>query len=206
MAPKVLLVDLDGVIRHWRQLDSQIEVEHGLPIGAIRKAAFASNHLDPAITGRISDEEWRSQIAQYLGSTYGVLTTAQAIEQWSAQPVEVDQRVLSLLRACESVAKIVLVTNATSRLASDLQALGIANHFSAIINSSEIGVAKPDAAFFQAALHRAQATPRQALFIDDTFANVEAAQNLGIRSHRFIGYTELSSFLREAGVLPETAL
>jgi putative hydrolase of the HAD superfamily len=206
MAPKVLLVDLDGVIRHWRQPDTPIEIAHGLPTGSIKKAAFASNQLWPAITGQISDKEWRSRVAAYLGATYRVPTAAQAIKQWSEQPVEVDQRVLSLLRLCESVARIVLVTNATSRLASDLQSMGIASHFSAVINSSEVGVAKPEAGFFQTALSRVQATPGQALLIDDTLANVEAAENLGITAHRFVGYTELSSFLQESGVLHEPAL
>jgi len=206
MAPKVLLVDLDGVIRHWRQPDAPIEIAHGLPIGSIKKAAFASNQLALAITGQISDEEWRSRVAEHLAENYRVPTAAQAVEQWSAQPVEIDQRVLSLLRVCESVARIVLVTNATSRLASDLQSTGIANHFSAVINSSEVGFAKPEAAFFHAALSQVQAMPGQALFIDDTLANVEAAGNLGIRAHRFVGYNELSLFLQESGVLHEPAL
>ncbi|MCP4906845.1 MAG: HAD family phosphatase [bacterium] len=51
-----------------------------------------------------------------------------------------------------------------------------------IIDSSEIGIRKPDLRIFKIALKRlGVADPGRALFVDDFAANVEAAEALGIR-------------------------
>jgi len=44
-------------------------------------------------------------------------------------------------------------------------------------------VAKPDPGIYAIALERLQAAPADALFIDDTPANVAAAQALGLSAH-----------------------
>ena len=93
-----------------------------------------------------------------------------------------------------------LVTNATSRLSADLHALGLAGFFHAVVNSSEVGVAKPDARIFQVALDYAGIAAGRALFVDDTKANVAAATALGIASHQFTGHESLRAFLRREGV------
>jgi len=99
----------------------------------------------------------------------------------------------------------VLLTNATSRLGEDLRSLGLHRRFAAVVNSSDVGVAKPAAEIFRMALERAGATADRALFIDDTPANVQAARALGIRSHRFTAHAAMSTFLRHAGVLRHEA-
>jgi len=51
-----------------------------------------------------------------------------------------------------------------------------------IIDSSEIGIRKPDARIFEVALERLGGVdPARTLFVDDFAANVEAAEALGIR-------------------------
>jgi putative hydrolase of the HAD superfamily len=95
----------------------------------------------------------------------------------------------------------VLATNATSRLPSDLEALGLLRYFHAIANSSRLGVAKPAPAYFQAALQLADVSPEDALFIDDTLENVSSASRLGITSHHFRGPGPMSVFLRQHNAL-----
>ena len=60
-------------------------------------------------------------------------------------------------------AQLVLISNATSRLLSDLRRLGIAEDFDYIINSSEVGFAKPDPNIYSAALDTVGAAPGQHL-------------------------------------------
>jgi putative hydrolase of the HAD superfamily len=201
LPPKVVFVDLDGVIRHWREPDSAIELAHGLPLGAIARSAFDPIRLLPAITGKISDDEWRTEIARYLAVTYHVRNAQKVLSEWTEKKAEIDNQVLGLLRACEQVARVVLVTNATSRLSNDLLYLELTHYFSDIINSSEIGVAKPDEAFFLKALEKAQALPSEAVFIDDAPENVQVASRLGMRSHLFLGYVDMAAFLKEQGIL-----
>jgi putative hydrolase of the HAD superfamily len=201
MQYKALLIDLDGVIRRWQSSDESIEGAYGLPLGSIRQAAFSPELVEPAITGAISDEEWRACIAEKLGYKCGAARAVDAVAQWASHPGEVDEMTLSLLSACPSSLRLVLVTNATSRLPHDLLALGLSERFYAVVNSSQVGVAKPSKEIFGVALERSGATPAQALFIDDTVANVESASSLGILSHVFIGHHGMSAFLRQAGVL-----
>ena len=83
-------------------------------------------------------------------------------------------------------------------LPTHLSLLGIAHIFDGVINSSDVGAAKPDPIIFHRALSIADATAKRALFIDDSLPNVEAARELGIRSLHFQGEGELGSFLRGA--------
>ena len=54
--------------------------------------------------------------------------------------------------------------------------------FDAVVDSSEVGVRKPDPAIFRIALERVGGlAPEQAIFLDDYRANVAAAEALGIR-------------------------
>ena len=201
MKYKALLIDLDGVIRNWHSSDESIEGKYNLPIGSMRAVAFSRELVEPAITGAISDEEWRARIAEKLDYRFGARGAVDAVAEWTAHPGEVDGMTLSLLSACHSSIRLVLVTNATSRLPRDLQTLGLLDRFHAVVNSSQVRVAKPRTEIFRVALERSGATPAQALFIDDTAANVESAASLGIHSHAFVGHQGMSAFLRQAGVL-----
>jgi putative hydrolase of the HAD superfamily len=56
--------------------------------------------------------------------------------------------------------------------------------FGIVVDSSEVGVRKPDPAIFRIALERLEVAPERALFLDDHEGNVRAAARLGIRSIR----------------------
>jgi putative hydrolase of the HAD superfamily len=60
--------------------------------------------------------------------------------------------------------------------------LGLEREADAIVLSFEVGVAKPDAGIYRAALDALGARPEEALFVDDQAAYCEGAEALGIRS------------------------
>ena len=197
-----ILTDLDGVIRIWSpEIHLKAERATGLPEGAILGTAFSDDLLPLVITGQISDDEWRRRIADLLSQDFPNTNAERAVELWSASPGEVDTEVLGILRACRKKAKLVLISNATSRLPSDLQRLGIAEDFDYIINSSEVGFAKPDPNIYFAALDTVEATPEQALFIDDNAGHVAAATRLGIAGHTYVGADALRHKLDHLGLL-----
>jgi len=53
-------------------------------------------------------------------------------------------------------------------------------HFDEQFYSCELGVAKPDGAYFTAILDRLALSPDRVLFIDDNAKNVEAARAVGL--------------------------
>jgi putative hydrolase of the HAD superfamily len=202
---QALLIDLDGVIRTWRsQDDPEAERSFGLPAGAIRRVAFAPERLLPAITGQVADSIWREQIAAALARQFPDADVAGAVRWWSASAGAVDQDVLALVAGCRQRARVVLVTNATSRLPEDLRRLGLDTAFDQVINSAVVGAAKPDRAIFAAALAAAGVDAADALFVDDTPGHVEVARRLGMAVHRYAGAAELRQVLRAHALLPAT--
>lgn len=195
-----LLCDLDGVLRLWSEahLDSAERLV-GLPAGSIRTVAFDPDLVTLAVTGRLTDEVWRQAITDRLQATYPGLDVARAVAAWSAPIGAVNTSVRNLLRRRR--VPVVLVTNATSRLPHDLARLGLDAEVDYVINSSEIGVAKPEWGIFAAALDRLGLPAEKALFVDDHPGHVAAAETFGIRGHHFQSAESLEAALLETQII-----
>jgi putative hydrolase of the HAD superfamily len=177
----VILFDLDGVIRHFETSGMPaVEEAAGLPIGSIRSAAFQRDLLLLATTGAISDEAWRDRIAEQLAAAHPDSSALEAVRRWSENIGRVDPVMLDLVRACRTRCRIGLVTNATTRLPTDLDALGISEEFDVIVNSSVIRAAKPDRRIFDHAVRTLESTHSRSMFIDDTPGHVAAARGYGL--------------------------
>lgn len=202
-----LVCDLDGVVRHFdTSAQAAVESRYGLPEGAIGRACFSSPLLTEATSGVVPDAEWREAAARDLPLLAGV-TAADALREWTDLPVTLAADVLDLLAQVRERHPVVLLTNATDRLAADIDRLGIGQAFDEIINSSDVGAAKPDLAAFRAAataVDRAlgrTVTPEMIAFVDDSEGHVVAAQALGWRGHLFLDGWALRAFLHGCGLL-----
>ncbi len=180
MSFDALLCDLDGVLRRWPPMP---DVEHGVPAGTLAAAAFAPARLLPAVTGRCTDEQWRAAIVADLATD----RAADLVAAWSATCGEVDAEVAEILAMAREFGPVVLVTNATTRLESDVDRLGIADLVDGVVNSARLGFAKPDPRIYLAAAELAGVAPRRCLFVDDSARNTEAARELGMSVLHFQG-------------------
>lgn len=199
---QALLIDFDGVLRIWNGgYDAQAERASGLPPGALRAAAFAPDLLVPAITGATSDEGWRALVALRLQQQFPHADGAGAVARWSEPPGALDPVVLEMVRACRRRGRVALLTNATSRLPSDLARLALGDAFDHVVNSSAVGAAKPHPDIFRAALRALGLPASQVLYVDDTPGHVEAAAPLGIAGHVYRGHEPLRQALRQRGLL-----
>ncbi|MFJ2029765.1 HAD-IA family hydrolase [Streptosporangium sp. NPDC087985] len=189
-----VLCDIDGVLRHWPATDD-LERAHGLPAGALAAAAFTPSRLHPAITGKITDEQWRSAVAADLANACGSLGRAHTVvTAWSELVPLVDQEVVSLLTKVREVATVALVSNATTRLEADLARQRLDDLADAVVNTARVGVAKPDPRIYLIAAEHVGAPVHRCLFIDDTVANVTAAREIGMTA---LHYRQLED-LRDA--------
>nr|WP_238341448.1 HAD-IA family hydrolase [Actinopolymorpha rutila] len=195
-----LLCDLDGVLRIWdAEAMADPEAANGLPAGALAAAAFAPDRLLPAITGLVSDEQWRAGVVDDLAERHGGRARAQAaVDGWSAPVGRVDPGVLDLLVAARTHVPVVLVSNATTRLERDLASLGLTSHLDAVVNTSRIGVVKPDPRVFRYAAAVVGVDLSRCLFVDDQPGNVEAAQALGMQGLTYTGPDSLRAALGDA--------
>lgn len=206
-AAVALVCDLDGVVRHYDiAAQAAVELRYGLPEGSIRLACFSSPLLSDAISGRVSDRQWREAAAQTL-TALGGEAAAEALREWSDLPVALAADVLGLLAQVREQHPVILLTNATDRLADDLERLGIGHVFDAIVNTSAVGTPKPGRAAFEAAAAAVgrvldgPAPPERIAFVDDTRGHVIAAQALGWRGHVYLDAPYLSDFLDDCGLL-----
>jgi 2-haloacid dehalogenase len=74
------------------------------------------------------------------------------------------------------------------------------NWFDGMVVSGEEKTRKPFPKFYQILLNRYQVKPQEAVFIDDNYRNVVAAEQLGINSIHFTSAEALKSALAEMGV------
>jgi putative hydrolase of the HAD superfamily len=192
-----VLIDLDGVVRHWEPWTPDEGVD--VTVDDIRSVAFGSA-LDGVVTGAITDEEWREQVATALEERFGP-SGRRAAESWSAPIGSVKQDTLELVREMRAVVPVALITNATSRLESDLAELSLTDEFDLIVNSSRVGAAKPDERIFAYAAEKLGVVLEECLFIDDTVGHVEAAAALGLRTIHFTDASALRKALAAFGLV-----
>lgn len=177
---QVFVFDLDGVIRHWApDIVANAERTYGLPAGALFGAAFEPELLLSAVTGEITDDAWRREVARRLQQEYPDADGTGAVAAWSEPVGEVIEGSLDVLRQARAQGTVCMLSNATSRLDSDLAALDIAAEFDHIFNSSQIGFAKPDAQVFGHIEQSLGVSGDQIIYVDDGAANVEAATQRG---------------------------
>jgi putative hydrolase of the HAD superfamily len=194
---KAVVFDFDDVIRRWNsEVTFVIEERHGLPRGSIFERLSDPTLIEQVTTGVISDEQWRDSVADQLVERYGE-GARQAVHEWSRRIGDLDTGVVDLVRELRSHFRIALLSNATSRLRSDLAAHDIADDFDYIFSSSEIGIGKPDVEVFKFVGRALDVAPEEWLFIDDIAANVAAANGLGVASHLYTNLPDLIRWLTE---------
>jgi len=190
---KALLLDLDGVLRHYDgAVDAVIEDRHLLEPGAIFQAAMSPDRYRTLVSGGWSRAEWLADVGAALG------LTESDVDELAAYRGYLDREVLEFVREVRAAGvPVALCSNAPRDLAEDLAQLGIAEDFDAVVNSSDLGYAKPQPEYFQAACVSVRTVPRYCLFVDDSQRNVEGARRVGIAAFRWTGHGDLP-YLRAA--------
>ncbi|MEU0544915.1 HAD-IA family hydrolase [Nocardia sp. NPDC005978] len=190
-----VLCDIDGVLRIWPPAD-HIERENQLPRGALAASAFAPARLQPAITGEITDGEWRAATAADIAVRFGSRQRAHAaVTAWSNLQPRIDTEAVGLLRAARGNALVALVSNGTTRLEQDLRRQGLHDLPDLLINSARVGLTKPDPRLYLLATERLAVPPRRCLFVDDTEANVAAARSVGMTAVHYRDVEDLRGAL-----------
>mgnify|MGYP006188898741 FL=1 len=166
----------------------ELEQEIGSQPGQILELVFGPYHEDTdhpwhrLERGEVSLEIARNEIIE-LGNLVGIDSdpfTLFARMGSSGIREEMVNRGLALRKQGYRTA---LVTNNAHEFRERwVQMIPVDELFDSIIDSSEVGVRKPDPRIYQLALESVGGVdPRRALFLDDLQSNVDAAERLGIR-------------------------
>ena len=104
--------------------------------------------------------------------------------------------VVSLLNELQKKYEVWVISNTTEGHINSLKSQFVfLNSFNGIITSERAGTHKPNPSIFNFALSEANTDPFSSLFIDDSYANVESAENLGLKVQQYADYQKLEDFL-----------
>jgi putative hydrolase of the HAD superfamily len=181
--------DLDGVVRDFGPGDANpaIEAALGLPAGHVAATAFRDDLLLPTITGRRTFDAWFDAICTELEHVVPEPARVRThMEAWRTHRGTVVDETVERLEALRSDGhRTYVFTNGTDHVPAELELLGLTRLFDGVLNSADLGVAKPDPQAYAAA-HRAieadlgRVVPRSMVwFTDDRDDNVRAAREFG---------------------------
>ncbi|MFC9157910.1 HAD family hydrolase [Streptomyces bauhiniae] len=185
-----VLCDLDGVIRFYDTVEvARLEEAAGLPEGITAAIGFAPENDLPLLLGRVTRDQWAQSIVHGLRAHVSSRHAHALAKAFTEAGFWADEAVVSLLRRVRQHCPVVLVTNATVWLDEDLAVLGLADLADIVINSSLVGVAKPDRRIYEIAAEQAGARVDRCLFVDDRAENTDVASALGMTTvlYRAVG-------------------
>lgn len=136
-------------------------------------------------SGRISDEQFRAAVSRLVGRE---LTWQEVQNCWlgflKSVPADRLKHLLQLrkkYRIClaSNTNPFIMAYTRSDRFSGDGH--GIGHYFDRLYCSYEMGICKPDKAFFTKILESEGIRPEETLFIDDSKKNIAAAESTGIK-------------------------
>ena len=202
---RAVLFDLGGVIltSPFEEF-SRYEAAAGLPAGTVRRI----NSTDPDTNAWARLERNEVTLDEFVGAFEA---------EGAALGLQVDGwKVLACLRGqvrpamrvaverCSEVFTTGLLTNnfvswsdAAGDDAPDDDLLSVLSCFDAVVESSVVGVRKPEPAFYELALERLGVTATDSVFLDDLGVNLKPARAMGMRTIKVTDPTVALSELSE---------
>ena len=195
MTVTTVLVDLDGVVRHFDPSHvARIETAYGLATGTLLAAAFEPQLLQSVTTGAISRRQWADAVGQSVGAL-------QAALEWLAEPGVVDDSLMSIVDGLRARGvPVAVLTNGTDTIREEMVALELTDRFDAIFNSAEIGYTKPDRRAFEYVCEQLAVAPGAVFFTDDSSSKLAGAQELGMHARLYEGVESFQAHLAELGL------
>lgn len=197
-----ILFDADGVLQYHPGWHAAME-----PYLGERTEEFLRKTWKDEVPTLAGQGDYMPLLAAALAA-YGVRVPAGDVYRDVWHRVELVGETFALVRALrETGYGVHLGTNQERhRSAYMREELGYDEFFDVSCYSCDLGVAKPDPAFFAEAARRIGTAPRSILFVDDSSPNVEGARAAGFEAEQWSyeqGTDALLLLLAAHGVVPD---
>jgi putative hydrolase of the HAD superfamily len=185
VAIKAVLFDYGGVILSSPfEAFAHYERDRGLPAGFLR-SVNATNHHGNAWArlerNELSIAEFDEAFAAEAESLGHRVPGADVLALLAG---EVRPAMVEAVRRCHEAFATALLTN--NVVSVDVAAMAgteraeVLDHFDVIIESSRVGVRKPEPRFYEIALNELAIEPHEAVFLDDLGINLKPARAMGM--------------------------
>ncbi len=154
----------------------------------LSRLVFESETSRQASIGKLTTQAHWAAVARRLARP--AEESAALREEFFAGDV-LDRSLLDFIRSLRPERKTAVLSNAWPDARDYLLQNKFEDAFDVIVFSAEVGLMKPDPAIYELALRRLDVRPDEAAFVDDTTANVEAAQALGLHGVAFRSPSQL---------------
>ncbi len=175
----------------------------GLPADALFTTLYRSPAWSDLEVGRGDREAWladaHARLERLAGRALPPLHT-----EWRRQQAPIAENV-ALIGALRPPYRVGILSNNDLTLRSRLaDGLGIIDLFDDVVCSAEVGCAKPGREIYRLAAERIGVSPAGCVFVDDSEANVRAAEAAGMRAvyYRIERGDDLRAQLAALGVSP----
>lgn len=183
---KAIIFDFGGVLLRTMSQEprDRLAAKFGLSREELVSIVFDSQEAQLEQLGRLSPGvRWR-RLAQALGLRSQQEVQAFQTEFFSADALDTD--LITYLRRMHGTYKTALLSNAWANAAEWMRnRFHIDDCFDVIVISAAVHMMKPDPAIYHYTLSQLRIAAQEAVFVDDSRRNVEAAAALGIHAIQF---------------------
>jgi putative hydrolase of the HAD superfamily len=194
-----MVFDYGEVISRRTRALPQVAELLNVPLGSLEPVYWSLR--DPYDRGWSDLEYWRE-----VGSRIGVDVDAEQADALTEADLNgwlsVDPETLLLLDELgEAGYGLCLLSNAPASHGQVFRRQPWAGRFRHMVISADLGIAKPDAAIWDAVIQRLGSEPADCVFLDDKQINVDSARVAGLHAYRWNGANAARGHLEDLGVL-----
>ena len=184
MTIKAVFFDLGGVIvrTEFQTPRQQLADRLGMDYEDLSKIVFDSDSGLKASMGKIAADAHWAFIVKRLKRPAAEIPLIR--EEFFAGDI-VDRTLVEYIRSLRDKYKVGLISNAWSDLRDFIVREKFDDVFDKMIISAEVGAVKPEPKIFQIALEHFGVKPREAVFVDDFYINIEGCEKVGIKGIHF---------------------
>jgi FMN phosphatase YigB (HAD superfamily) len=190
-----LFVDINGcLVRFFHEAFTRLAVNTGAPADRIESMFWHYN--DAVCKGEMSLQQFNAVLSEGLGKPV-------KWEQYYLEAVHPIEEMHQLVVWASQYYRVGLLSNIMPSLIKSMLQKGLLPSISydVIVDSSEVGTIKPEETIYGVAQQRANVTPDEILFVDDSRTNLMAAERLGWRVLWFDDFRPAESVKRVKSAL-----
>lgn len=184
MAIRAVFFDFGGVIMRteYQAPRQHLAERFRMDYDDIDKAVFGSESARRASVGEITEEvHWLEVLKRFRQPAIEMKTFK---DEFFGGDV-IDRQLVEVIRSMRGKFHTGLISNAWSGLREFITREKIIDVFDTVVISAEVGVVKPSAGIYEVALQQAGVKAKEAIFVDDVAANIDACEKIGMKGILF---------------------
>ena len=194
---KTIIFDLGGVLVHldWDQVCAPLARLSGLSYDTVMKEVRNGPVVEASMLGELTPQGFHRALCAKI---HADIAFDPFTDIWNGL-LSADEDMASLVAGLASEHRLVLASNTdAAHFAHCRKNFDVLRPFGRFFLSYEMGLLKPDPAYFHHVLDSLQTAPDDCIFIDDRLENVQSARTTGMNALVFESIDKLRSDLRPA--------